>query len=627
MLNSDIKAVIRTFQREKAYAIINLSGLSLAIACSLILGLYLKSELTYDRHNKRHKEIYRVVNEYVTSGNTKRSALTAVTLGPMLARDYPEIKDSVRIGKPERCLIRSGGKAFFWDRVCTADTNIFDVFTHGIIYGNPETDFKDPSSVAVSETFAKKYFGYDNPIGKTIYSDRLPSATPRKITVVFQDLPENTHLKYDVLCVNNDHMDEEGRRHMLLYPALYLSSIAPLSVMKKTSGEINRKLPLKEILVLVQFTVSAIVIACTLLMFMQMRFVSNKPLGFEKTNRLVIPLQGLDVIEKFSVAKKELLTNSHIRGVAITQTEPGTGIGTILNSRVENKNGSMGEIILKFVEAGDDFIEVMGMTLVSGRDFSRSLSTDEDNRFIVNEATVKKVGWSNPLGKRIIVGGLKGRVIGVVKDFNFESLHRTVEPIALRQFSFDFSYLPPELRTMIQEKIILHISGNDVKQTLEFLKRKFAEFDSKNPFEYEFLDNMIDRLYMPENRLMKMAGIFSAICIFISCLGVFGLAAINTEQRSREIGIRKVLGASANQIILMLASKILWLVLAGSILASLVAYYAMDEWLSGFAYRAGINPLVFFVSVSVVIAVAFATIALQSYKIATANPSDMMHCE
>ena len=808
MYNSEIKAAVRTFYREKAYAVINLSGLCLAIACCLILGLYLKSELTYDLHNKRYKEIYRVVGEYITSGNTARYAVTPVPLGPMLAEEYPDVKDYVRISGPSRYLIRSGDKSFFWDRICLVDPNIFDVFTHEIIYGDPKTALSDPSSAAVSETFAKKYFGNTNPIGKTIYADRLVPAIPRKITLVFRDLPENTHLKYDVLfrfedrtpamarpnmlfniglytylvmpenydikkfrsisdsffkhhmekigkaigqtwnswlqpldkihlhsdvdgdlpggnlyyiygfaavgvfillvaCINYVNLaiaratkraKEIGMRKILgisrpllisrfliesvffsmvalvlaillveavlkftsinvllnkpltlgiteepvllvwmfglsifvgiisgLYPAFYLSSIAPLSAVTDNYGGVNRGLSLKETLVLVQFTVSVIVIACTLIMFTQMRFISNKPLGFDKNNRLVITLRGLDVIEKYPVIKKELLTDSRIKGVTTCQFVVGTGIGSVLHSEVENEDGSTGKIILKNAEVGADFIESMGIEMVSGRPFSRRLLTDAGTRFVVNEAMVKKIGWKNPLGKMIRMGGMAGRVIGVVKDYNAESLHKSVEPLVLRQFDDDFKNIPAMYRPAIQRTMIVHISENDVQHTLGFIQDKFAGFDFKNPFEYKFLDDMIDGLYMSENHLMKMTGVFSGICIFISCLGLFGLAAITTEQRRREIGIRKVLGASALRIILMLARKTILLVLAGSVVASIVAYYAMDEWLTGFAYRAGINPLVFIISAFIVIAVAFITIALQSYKIAAANPADMIH--
>jgi putative ABC transport system permease protein len=172
-----------------------------------------------------------------------------------------------------------------------------------------------------------------------------------------------------------------------------------------------------------------------------------------------------------------------------------------------------------------------------------------------------------------------------------------------------------------QRVLILKISDTDVPRTLSFLQKKFAEYDPRHSFDFAFLDDSIDRLYMSERRLMKMTGIFSGICIFISCLGLFGLASYTTEQRRKEIGIRKVLGASASQIIVMLAKKTLWLVLAGSVIASIVAYFAMDEWLSGFAYRVGIHPLVFVLSAALVMAVAFITVALQSYKTAQSNPA------
>ncbi len=230
---------------------------------------------------------------------------------------------------------------------------------------------------------------------------------------------------------------------------------------------------------------------------------------------------------------------------------------------------------------------------------------------------VKSRAWKDPLGKRIIMDQYNGRVIGVIKDFYFRSLHNAIEPLIINQI--------PDAGP--QRVVVLHISDKDVQQTLKFLQDKFAEYDPRHSFEYTFLDDSIDRLYMSEKRLMAMTGIFSGICIFISCLGLFGLASYSTEQRTKEIGIRKVLGASVSQIILMLARRILWLVLAGSIVASIAAYYVIGEWLSGFAYRVGIHPLVFIVSAALVIVVAFVTVALQSYKTAQANPARTLRYE
>ena len=811
MASSEIKAALRTFYREKSYALINLSGLSLAIACFLILGLYLRSELTYDRHHLRHKEIFRVVGEYVTSGNTARYAVTSVSLGPMLKENYAEVKDFVRFSILGRVLIRGEGKALYWDNVYSADESVFDIFTHRVLYGDPKTALKDPSSAVVSETFAKRYFGDTNPIGKTLHAELAPEI-PRKITLVFRDLPENTHLKYDVLfrfeglapgldrswdlfniglytylvmpenynvnsfkavsesfferfmadkgrlvgqtwnswlqpladihlhsdvkgdlptgnryyilgfaavagfillvaCINYVNLaiaraakraKEIGMRKVLgvprqrlmfrfmgeavifslvamalgaaivevvlkltpanellgkpltlglkedpilllwmlglslaiglisgLYPSFYLSSIPPLSALASTAGRGSGGFRLRELLVLIQFTVAVVVIACTLVMAMQMRYVSSKPLGFEKQNRVIIQLRGLDVIEKYPVFKNELMKDSRILGMTVSQGILGMEQFSILNSLADSEEGPPGRIILSNMAVGEDFVEVMGMQLASGRSFSKKLLTDIGTTLVVNEALVKNRGWKDPLGKRIQLGSnyINGKVIGVVKDFHARSLHSPVEPFVLYQFNDNFQNVSPAVRPAYQRVLIVQIAGKDVSQTLSFLQSKFAEYDPEHPFEYRFMDDTLDELYLSEERLMKMTGIFSGICIFISCLGLFGLAALTTEQRSKEIGIRKALGASAAQIILMLARKNLWLVLAGSIIASVIAYFAIEEWLAGFAYRVGIHPMVFVVSTVAVIAVAFITVALQSYRTAQANPALMMRYE
>jgi putative ABC transport system permease protein len=267
----------------------------------------------------------------------------------------------------------------------------------------------------------------------------------------------------------------------------------------------------------------------------------------------------------------------------------------------------------------------MGMKTVAGRDFSKRLLTDVGTTYLVNETLAKSRGWKDPT-KGHIAGG---RVIGVLKDFHYDSLLKPIEPFAISLFSqdFDFKSVPAEQRAGFESLLVVQIADHDVPQTLRFLQDKFAGYDPKHPFEFQFLEDAINKLYLPEERLMKMTGIFSGICILISCLGLFGLAAYTTEQRSKEIGIRKVLGASSSQIILMLSRKILWLVLAGSIVACIVAYYTIERWFENFAYRAGIHPLVFVVSTLAVIAVAFVTIALQSYRTAQSNPARTLRYE
>jgi len=811
MFTNFLKVTLRNLYREKMYAMINIFGLSLAIACCIILGLYLKSELTYDRHNTKYKQIFRVVNEINMNGKLDSAAVTSISLGPMLAEEYPEIKGFVRfMGGFQEELIKHEDKAFYWKNTYFADSNVFDVFTHSIIYGDPKTALVDPTSVAISESFSRKYFGNANPIGETISNE----GGTYKIRLVFADLPENSHLKYDVLysfnkkefaepdnatvrnqrlfsmsvytylviaegfdikafrnisdsfserhmaeigkalnatwrcwlqpladihlksdvgydqptgnrlylygfmavaffillvaCINYMNLataratkraKEVGMRKILgsgrvgltfqflgesvffslialffgivlvelalnltpingllgksltldlghepvlfgwmlmfsivlglisgMYPALYLSSMMPLSALMKSNRPGKGNIRLRELMVLVQFIISVAVIASALLMALQMRYISHKPLGFNKENKVLITLKGINIIDKIPTIKKELSKNGNILGMATCSTVIGQPTGMTI-AEVDNTDGVLEKLTLKFMSVGEDYIDLMGMQIVAGRDFSKRLLTDVGMSFIVNEAMVKKMGWKEPLGKRIQLGITNGRVIGVVKDFHFASLHSVVEPFAMYKIT-PGEYTPTEEEGKnMSLLLVVNISGKEIPSTLAFLQEKFAEFDPAHPLNYKFLDDTLNQLYLSEQRLMKLIGMFAGVCILISCMGLFGLAAFTTEQRTKEIGVRKVLGASTWQIIVMLARRILLLVLAGAMIASLGAYYAMNEWLTGFAYRIGINPLVFLLSAVAAMGVAFITVALQSYKTAQANPSISLRYE
>jgi putative ABC transport system permease protein len=207
-----------------------------------------------------------------------------------------------------------------------------------------------------------------------------------------------------------------------------------------------------------------------------------------------------------------------------------------------------------------------------------------------------------------------------VQDFNFKSLHTQIEPLAVYPMNMDFSGVAEINKPFMQSYLVLKISSEDIGQTLGMVERVMAEADARHSFEYTFLDDALDKLYKSENQLLKLIAIFAAICIFIACLGLFGLASFTTEMRTREIGTRKVLGATSWQIIALLARPIMVLVLVASVLASAIAYFAIDEWLSSFAYKAGINPMIFVVSALVAALVAFITVAAQSWRTASADP-------
>jgi len=805
-MHNYLVVLLRTLQREKLYAAINIAGLALGIACCLILGLYLRSELTYDRHYPNHERIYRIVNEFTTNGTTDTFAVTSHVLGPMLMADYPQIKAITRFqdnANNSSVAIHHGNDVYFWDRSYFADDNVFDFFKQRIIFGDPHA-LVDPSSCAVSQTFARKYFGNANPVGEIISTD---AGIPIKIGAVFEDAPPNTHLKYDLLisdnvsflrdpdnttlrrqmlwginsftyiltsadfdpkswsrindefynrymaetgkqthshwrswlqpltsihlqnevnydlpngnriylygctavalfillvaCINymnlataratrrarsvgirkilgasrgtlalqflgeavlfalialvigvvivevvlrftsiNSLMGEQVSLDLLKeptlllwllglgvlmglisgsYPALYLSSWAPLSALTGTYTARKGNLRLREALVLLQFTISAAVIASTLLMAAQMHYVANKQLGFEKENRLVVTLRGVGTIEKISTIRSELAKNAHILGVSEAQVMMGQQTPVNL-AQMDNNAGVLAPTQITHMPIGEDFVKVMGLKILQGRDFSKRLLTDVGTNWLVNESMVRKMGWTEPLGKRIQLGQISGRVVGVVADFNFKSLHSPIEAFAMWPLNDDFSQLQEVMRPFQQRLLVLNVSGSEVGQTLGFVEHVMAQADPKHPFEFSFLDDSLDKLYKSEHQLMRLIGIFAAVCIFIACLGLFGLAAFTTEQRTREIGMRKVLGASTWQIIVLLARRILLLVVIAAVLASVIAYFGIDEWLADFAYRARINPLIFVLSAAVAAAVAFITVALQSYRTASANP-------
>jgi putative ABC transport system permease protein len=228
------------------------------------------------------------------------------------------------------------------------------------------------------------------------------------------------------------------------------------------------------------------------------------------------------------------------------------------------------------------------------------------------------MGWTESIGKRM---GLRGRtVIGVVRDFNFESLHVPVEPLVMYQDATNFANIPPPQRAFQMRYLVLNVATRDFAGTLEAIEDTLGKFDPQHPFEYRFLDEALGRQYSSEQHLMRLIGIFSAICIFVACLGLFGLATFTTARRTKEIGIRKVLGATTPQIVALLSGRTVLLVAIGSVLASALAYVAMDRWLDAFAYRVAVDPAPFAVAAAISLAVAVGTVALQALGAARTRP-------
>jgi len=808
--------LLRNVRREKLYAAINIAGLALGLASCLLLGLFVRSELTYDQHYPNYRNIYRVITELTNNGRAQTMAMAADAFGPMIVDEYPgRILGYVRF----RPTSQAGGTAvrrpeqpqnvYYWENSYFADANVFDVFPAEVMQGEAKTALLDGASVAISQRVATRYFGQENPLGRQLVTD---SAEPRVITLVFRDQSPNTHLKYDLLFSYNQtslkigdtptrrrqrlvaingftylvmhpsfrlaewqrmdrdftekymgaelrasklawrnglqplasiHMQTEagydlpngnaalvygcaavaviiliiasinymnlataratrraravafrkilgasraslaaqflaeallfalmalvlavglvalalkvtpvagmldhkvGLEVLLdlqlapwlgaialgvgllagLYPALYLSSWAPLTALTGKQQAVNGAARLRELLVLVQFTISAAAIACTLLMMTQMHYVATRPLGFEREHRLLVTVRGATTIEKISAIRTELLRDASIRGVAVAQNTPADGNNGVdsRNFEIEEEDGTLGQQMFNVQALGQDYEKVMGLTITQGRALSAQSPGGVEADVLVNEALVKKMGWSNPIGKRVATNGGygAGRVVGVVRDFHFKTLHYQIDPLVLFPLSNDMAGVPENRRPLQQRQLILDIDPAEVRRALGHLRSVMARADSNHALEYRFLDAALDGLYRTERNLTALIGVFAAISILIACLGLFGLAAFTTEQRSREIGIRKVLGATAWQIVNLLAGRILLLVLIASALADVVAYFVVDEWLRGFAYRAGIHPLIFLLAAAVAATVAVATVAAQTWRTAHADP-------
>jgi putative ABC transport system permease protein len=269
-----------------------------------------------------------------------------------------------------------------------------------------------------------------------------------------------------------------------------------------------------------------------------------------------------------------------------------------------------------------DFIPTMGMEIIAGRNFSREYGTDPDNAVIINETAAKKYGWDDPIGKKIgfftdddMAKTEPRTVIGLVKDFHVKSLHDQVLPLVLSD------------NTTYYEEIAVRIKSGDIPGTLDFLRNKWQEYDPGRPFDYYFLDSNFDAQYQGDERLNKIISYFTILAVFVACLGLYGMASFMAEQRFKEIGIRKTLGASVASIVILMNKEVTKLIIIANFIAIPVAYYVLNHWLESFAYRTGISVFTFVLSAVIVLGIGYATIAYQSIKAALINPVDAIRAE
>lgn len=801
MFKNDMKIALRSFTKQRLYTFINIFGLSVGISCCLLIMLYVKQELSYDRFYPNVNRIYRLAQRTVTPQRTSLAAATPVPLAPALKEKYPEVEHATRIFFDTDILFEYKNKRIFENNVIFADPEFFKVFPFELLKGDPNHLLDSPDSMVITASMAQKYFGEEDPLGKVF---RIDNQDNFRVTGVIRDVPVNSHFHFDVafsflakneqnfgiwlelwtgyttlytyaVLIENINIDEFSRKveniigehskksagietkvflqslkdihlhshiedeiepnndistliilstiaflilaiacintmnlttaqsekrakevgirkvlgagHFQLvrqfigessiltamavflsivsvevflpafsslvgksvdlnygqdfifligffaisffvsnassiYPAVILSGHQPVKALKGLKDSLKHSLGqlfFKKILVAIQFCVSILLIICTIVINQQLHYMRHAHLGFDKEHTIVIPVQTDSGRRQVETIKRELVTEPSVVS-ATACLKPPIGENVII-IRAFPRGRDAEESFLLYVNSIDyDYINHFDIEVVAGRNISRDYSTDLDRAFIVNEATVRKLGFSSPdeaLGKKLITGwsDLEGRIVGVTKNYHISSFHEEIEP---QLMFFDAEYL---------WTIAVKIRTDNMPAALASIEKVFARFRPEHPFSYSFLDEDIDRLYKGEEQTAQIIQAFSMTAISIACLGLLGLAAFTAERRTKEIGIRKALGASVSNILFLLSSEFMKWVLVANIIAWPVAFYAMNKWLQAFAYRVNISPWSFLLAAILAVAIALFTVSYQAIKAALTDPVEALRYE
>ncbi len=400
------------------------------------------------------------------------------------------------------------------------------------------------------------------------------------------------------------------------YPALFMSSLKPIVVLKGLLKFKPGATYFRKGLVVFQFALSIILILGMIVICRQIDYIHNKNLGFSKEGLLYMPLEG-ELQKTFMTFKQELLKQPGIKSISSAQSNPLEVGSSSSGIRWPGKDTTK-LILFSTNPVTYDYVKTMGIQLVDGRDFSPEYSLDTNN-YLVNEAALKKIGYKDPVGKELTMWGDKGTIIGVMKDFHHNSLHVPIDPLIIRLFKKSWN--------SYWGNIMIRTEKGKTKEAIASMEKVFKQFNPGFPFRYYFTDEEMLKNYKAEQTVSKLSRYFSFLAIFISCLGLFGLITFTAEQRVKEIGIRKVLGASVSGIVRMLSRDFLILVLIAAMIAFPVAWWAMNRWLSDFAYRIDIGWWVFVVAGIAAILIALLTVSFQAIKAAIANPVKSLRTE
>lgn len=797
MFNNYFRTALRNIKKYKGYSFINITGLALGMACCVLIFLWVQNELSYDRFHKNIDELFRVTRSSQSQdGNINQFASTSRPVGPSLKDSYPEIVAFTRFYNLSRLkgpiLVEYKNKKFYEQRVCFADPAFFSMFTFPFIKGDPQSALTKPGAIVISEAMAEKYFGDENPLGKSLTMTNWKDYT---VTGIIRNIPANSHLSFDFISpigplferftwmkgwriphfftyvlldkkADIKQMNEKVRYHMKevnpeyyklvsnqyalqpvkkihlysnykadlhgesksqsvyltffsaiaifvliiacinfinlttarsanrareigirkvhgasraniirqffgesllmsflsfvlamimvaislptfnklsgnqvavghlfnldilpgvlgvalltgilsgFYPALVISSFQPVKALKGIRSSVKQSKRFRHVLVIMQFSLSLILLIGTVIVYNQLLYIQNKKLGFNKECLVYFAKQG-NLIKQYDAFKQTLLKNTHILGVTTSSDLPTETTHYTLVSGWEG-SASKDEMLMNFFSVDEDYLNTFGIKMAEGRFFSESFSTDAAEGYVVNQAAVTLMGMRNPIGKRFSLFGKTGRIIGVMKNFHFKSLHQQIEPLIF--------WISPSW----DRYIFVRLGSERIAEKIDYVKAVFQKINPGYPFDFKFLDSDINQLYKTEIRTKQILQIFAGFALFISCIGLFGLASFITWQRSKEVGIRKVLGASISNMVMLLSREFMKWILLSNLIGWPVAFVIMNQWLQKFAYRVDFSIWAFLLPGVLSFFIAFLTISFFIFRTALVNPVHCLRCE
>jgi len=396
------------------------------------------------------------------------------------------------------------------------------------------------------------------------------------------------------------------------YPALFLSSLNPVRVLKGGLRFGAGAQLFRRGLVVFQFVLSMLMIVGTMVVYRQLQYIQTKNLGYDRENLIKIPSAGLR--PNYQTFKQELLKMPGIQAVTNTALNPlgnsNTTEGVSWSGKDPNAAISFNQTIV-----GYDFAKVLKLKFIRGRDFSPAFGTDSSN-YLINQAAAKRIGYKDPVGQPLTFWDKPGKIVGLIEDFHFNSLHKAITPMVIRLSA-----------NAVYENILIRTQPGQTKQALVSIETLYRQLNPNFPFSYLFIDSEYEQVYKSETVIGTLATIFACLAIFIACLGLFGLATFTAEQRTKEVGVRKVLGASVGSIVTLLSKDFLKLVLIAIVIASPIAWYAMNRWLQDFAYKIDIEWWVFALAGLLAVGIALLTVSFQSMKAALMNPVKSLRSE